>query len=105
MKHLLLTFGMEFKFSSISSLKIRWDHLFQLLLWGVYFATINVNWTGEWFAPYIYPENIPPHLAILFQLIFLANAYYFVPRYFNREKWYLYILYWIILFAALELVR
>ncbi|MEM9937043.1 MAG: LytTR family DNA-binding domain-containing protein, partial [Bacteroidota bacterium] len=30
---------------------------------------------------------------------------FFVPRYFNREKWYLYILHWIILFAALELVR
>lgn len=99
---------MEFKLPIFSSLKISkfsWEHLLQLLLWTVYFATINVDWTGEWFAPYIFPESIPPHLAILFPLIFLANAYFFVPRYFNREKWYLYILYWIILLSTVEIVR
>ncbi len=99
---------MEFKlpvFSSLTISKFRWEYLLQLSLWTVYFATINVNWTGEWFAPYIFPENIPPHLAILFPLIFLANAYFFVPRYFNRQKWYLYILYWIILLTAVEIVR
>jgi len=66
------------------------EFLFQVPLWLLYFATINVEWTGPWIRPAFLPQSVPPHIGLLFPMSFLANAFWLVPKYLNKKQWWRY---------------
>lgn len=64
--------------------------LLHLLLWVLYFATINVEWTGPWVKQDFLPQSVAPHIGVLFPIAFLTNAFWLVPKYLNKKHWWRY---------------
>ncbi|MEM6523837.1 MAG: LytTR family DNA-binding domain-containing protein [Bacteroidota bacterium] len=71
--------------------KGRLEVVFQLMVWTIYFLTINVDWIVDWTSESIFPTSVPPNLAITFPFVFLINAFWLVPKFFNLKSWYRYI--------------
>ena len=76
-----------------------------IIFWVMIFASVNVAWTEPWFDRSIRPNTPAPLLILIFPIFFYVNAFILLPKYFNREKWHLYILYSICLFILPELIR
>lgn len=99
-----MTLDIPFKSIKAPILKFNFETAFLLLLWGTYFSTINVNWTGSWISKGFLP-NVAPHTAVAIPVLFFMNAYWLIPRYLNRKKWIVYLLWVLILSAFFELGR
>ncbi|MDT0605940.1 LytR/AlgR family response regulator transcription factor [Croceitalea rosinachiae] len=67
--------------------------------------TINVNWTSSWVAEKFLPESVAPHIAIAFPLIFIGNAFWLLPKYFNKRGWPYYLVILIGSITLFELIR
>ncbi|MBX2829245.1 MAG: LytTR family transcriptional regulator [Flavobacteriaceae bacterium] len=60
---------------------------FHILVWGMYFASINVKWTGPWIAEGFLPDWVAPHFAIAIPTLFLLNVYWWIPTFLRKGKW------------------
>ncbi|MEO0572736.1 MAG: LytTR family DNA-binding domain-containing protein [Bacteroidota bacterium] len=74
----------RFRFSS------NLEFILHVLLWTLYFATINVEWTGPWVKQTFLPQSVAPHIGLLFPIAFIANAFWLVPMYLNKRHWWRY---------------
>lgn len=81
------------------------EPVFLTLLWGTYFLSINVNWTGAWIAKSFLPEYVAPHYAIAFPAIFFINTFWLIPKYLNKNKWHVHFLIAFGLFVTFEFLR
>ncbi len=81
------------------------EYTIHLLFWLFYFASVNVNWTADWFDASLRP-NTPAALNVLiFPLYFYANAYWLIPRFLNRKNWVRYVGYSFLVFVGPEILR
>jgi hypothetical protein len=79
-----------------------WLHL---ILWSLFFASINVKWTESWISDSFLPESVAPHLALAVPIIFLSNVFWLIPTFLNKRKWYLYIALTFTLLVGFEILR
>ncbi|MEL6135290.1 MAG: helix-turn-helix domain-containing protein, partial [Bacteroidota bacterium] len=73
--------------------------------WIVIGPTINVDWTADWFDPYIRPRTPAPLSVIIFAVYFYVNAFVLIPQYFDLRSWKQYLSLAFILFIAPEVLR
>lgn len=79
-----------------------WIHL---LFWILFFASINVEWRQSWISNEFLPLSVAPHIALTVPIIFFGNAFWLIPKFLNKEKWYLYLAISFSLFVGFEIVR
>lgn len=79
-----------------------WLHV---IVWILFFASINVNWSESWIAESFLPESVAPHIAIIIPIIFLLNVFWLIPNYFSKKKWLNYIWLSLSLLLIFEIVR
>ena len=79
--------------------------ILHLLLWLLYFSAINVDWSAPWFDPSLRPTTPPPLSALLFPVLCYANAFWLIPKYFNRKQWHYYLGFGFLVFILPELIR
>ncbi len=99
-----MTLDIPFNRIKLPIQKFNFEAVFLLLVWGTYFSTINVNWTGNWVARSFLPD-IAPHTAIAIPLLFFMNVYWLIPQFLNRKKWMVYLLLVLALSTFFELGR
>ena len=76
-----------------------------LLFWIFFFTSVNVDWTSNWLDPSIRPDTPSALLVLIFPIYFYANAFWLIPRFFNKKNWYKYLIYGFLIFAGPELIR
>ena len=76
-----------------------------ILFWMFIFASVNVNWTVNWFDPSIRSNRPAPLSVVIFPILFYANALWAIPKFLNREKWWMYILVFLLIFVVPEFIR
>lgn len=77
----------------------------QTVLWTLFFATINVQWTNSWIKVDFLPESVPPHFAIAIPILFLVNVYWLIPTLLTKKKWFFYVSISFTLLMGFEVVR
>ncbi len=78
---------------------------FHLLFWVFVFTSVNVAWTEQWFDRSLRPNTPAPLLVLIFPIYFYINAFFLIPKYFNKKKWPYYIAFSAIVFVLPELLR
>lgn len=68
-------------------------------------ASINVDWTADWFDQSVRYKNPAPLFVLIFPLYFYINAFVLIPKYFSIKKWKQYAMYSFMLFIIPELIR
>jgi AraC-like DNA-binding protein len=76
-----------------------------LLLWLLYFTSVNVDWTANWWDKSLRPHTPAPLTVLIFPVFCYANALWLVPRYFNLKNWYRYLLWGMVIYLMPELLR
>lgn len=87
---------------SFFSSRETWLHI---VVWTLFFATINVIWTKSWIQAEFLPESVAPHIALSIPVLFLANVYWLIPKFLNRKKWMYYITISFTLLMGFEVLR
>lgn len=87
------------------SLFLRKETWLHLVVWGLFLATINVEWTKSWIKAQFLPESVAPHIAFAIPILFLANVFWLIPSYLNKRKWMYYITISFTLFIGFEVIR
>nr|WP_321235571.1 LytTR family DNA-binding domain-containing protein [uncultured Psychroserpens sp.] len=93
------------KTTNIKSFFLNKEVWLQIIIWTLYFASINVNWTKSWISESFLPESVAPHIALIAPTIFLLNVYWFIPKYLNKKQWFTYVWLSLSLLAAFVIVR
>ena len=75
------------------------------VLWLLFFASINVNWTKSWIEESFLPEAVAPHVAIAVPALFLLNVFWLIPSYLSKKNWFKYIWLSLSLLIGFEIVR
>lgn len=86
-------------------IKKNLETIIHILFWLWYFASINVNWTSDWFDRSLRPNTPAALSVILFPVLFYVHAFWIIPKFLNREKWIWYILGFIAVFILPEIIR
>lgn len=81
------------------------EALGHLAVWTIYFLSINVNWSGEWFDSAKNADVIAPIPTIIFPLFFYFNAFYLIPKYLKKRLWFTYALFLALTVFGLEFLR
>lgn len=79
--------------------------IIHLLLWGILFATINVDWSSDWLDQRIRPHTPAPLAVLIFPVYVYVNAFVLIPQYLSRDKWKTYLLLAGVLFVGPEGIR
>ena len=90
---------------NFKSLIVNKELWFHIIIWTLFFLSINVEWTKTWVADSFLPEAVAPHIAIAVPLIFILNAFWLIPIYLNKKHWHHYISLSLSLFLGFELLR
>ncbi len=94
---------MEFK--KVRFTRIHLETLLHLLVFALYFLTLNVEWTSPWIAKNILPEAVPPHYGIGFPIVYFANTFWLIPKLLKRKRWFAYIFTTLFLAVGAETLR
>ncbi|WP_299246425.1 histidine kinase [uncultured Aquimarina sp.] len=78
---------------------------FHLLFWVFYFATINAVWTNNWFDRSLRPGTVSQFAILLFPIFFYFNAFWLIPKYLKKRKWFHYIIITVIIIILIECFR
>ncbi|WP_299438495.1 sensor histidine kinase [uncultured Aquimarina sp.] len=78
---------------------------FHLLFWVFYFATINAIWTDNWFDRSLRPGTVSQFAILLFPLFFYFNAFWLIPKYLKKRKWFHYIIITAVFIVLVECFR
>lgn len=84
-------------------LVVEW--LLHLIFWVFIFASINVDWTADWFDSDLRPNTPAPLSLIMFGVCFYLFTYLLLPKYFNIRRWKMFALQAIGLMLIPELLR
>lgn len=84
------------------STKEYWLHI---IIWTLFFLSINVNWTENWVSDSFLPHAVAPHIALAVPIIFILNVYWLIPKYLSKKKWFHYIWLSLSLLIGFELLR
>lgn len=57
------------------------------LIWWLFLAMVQVDWTAPWFEPDLRPNRPAPLSALFLPLVFLLHTYWLIPRYVRTRKW------------------
>ena len=79
-----------------------WAHI---VIWTLFFLTINVEWTQSWVKLDFLPYSVAPHVALSIPIIFFSNVFWLMPRYLNRKKWITYFTVSFTLLIGFEVLR
>lgn len=93
------------KDTTIKSVLLNIEVWIQVILWALFFATINVNWTSSWISESFLPESVAPHIALIIPIMFLLNVYWLIPKFLNKTAWVKYIWLSISLLISFEIIR
>ena len=75
------------------------------LFWILYFTSVNVNWSADWFDPSFRPGRPAPLSVLIFPILFYANTLWLIPKYFRKGLYLKYALSFCLVFLLPELVR
>lgn len=73
-------------------MRIQAEPILHLAFWIFYFASINANWGENWLDRSLRPETVSQYAILLFPFLFYANAFWLLPTYLKRGKWFKYVL-------------
>ncbi len=76
-----------------------------LVFWVFVGASLNVDWTADWFDSSNRPNSPAPLSVILFAGFFYLHTFVLLPNYFSVKTWKPYAAYAFALFVLPELVR
>ena len=76
-----------------------------LLVWLLFFTSINIDWSINWFNTENRIGPVAPLSAVVFFLFFYLNAFYLIPKYLKTRKWWTYGLALVLTCAAFEAIR
>ena len=76
-----------------------------LLVWLLFFTSINIDWSINWFDNKNRIGPVAPLSALAFFLFFYLNALYLIPKYLKKRKWWAYGIALIVVCAAFETLR
>jgi hypothetical protein len=79
-----------------------WIHL---ILWSLFFASINVEWTQSWISNEFLPLSVAPHIALAVPILFFSNVFWLIPQFLNKKKWHIYLAISFSLFVGFEIIR
>ncbi len=91
--------------SEIKMLLNKKETYFHIAFWCFYFATINANWTDNWFDRSLRPETVSQFAIILFPIFLYLNAFWLIPVYLKKRKWIQYTIITSILIIGIEISR
>lgn len=90
--------------SKYLSLPLIAEIILHIVLWLFYFSVIN-SVLDEWrIEEKILPKSIPFYLVTLVLMLFYFNTFWLAPRFFNKKKWYLYLLYFGLVLLGIETI-
>lgn len=84
---------------------IRIEATIHILFWIFIFTAVNVDWTADWFDDTIRPNSPPPLSVLIFPFAFYAHSFWAIPKFLNSKKWKTYMVCFLLIFIAPELVR
>ena len=90
------------KNSEFKSIITNKETIVHLLVWILFFSSINVHWTEGWFGP---SNRVPPFSVLMFVFFSYLNAALLIPKFLRSKKWVTYFLVTLPLFASFELIR
>lgn len=79
--------------------------LLHILFWLFYISAINVDWSQSWFDRTIRPRTPAPLSVLIFPIYFYANAFWLMPKFFNKANWIKYIIFSVLIFILPEIIR
>ena len=74
--------------TDLSPSRLEW--IVMGLVWWLFLAMVQVNWTDPWFEPDLRPNRPAPLSALFLPLVFLLHTYWLIPRYVRTRKWWRY---------------
>jgi len=74
-----------------------------ILVWLFYFTSINISWSADWFSHQ--SQSIAPVPAIVIPLFFYFNAFYLIPFFLKKRRWFKYIFMLGLSCLGIELLR
>jgi len=86
----------------LKTLLAKKEIYFHIVFWILYFATINVDWTENWFNRDLRTGSISQFSVILFPMFFYFNAFWLIPKFLKQRKWLKYIMFTSIIILILE---
>lgn len=92
-------------FTNLKLILLKTEFWIHLLIWTLFFASINVEWTQSWVSNNFLPLSVAPHIALAVPIIFLGNVFWLIPTFLNKKKWYFYIALSFSLFIGFEIIR
>ncbi|WP_282042774.1 LytTR family transcriptional regulator DNA-binding domain-containing protein [Winogradskyella flava] len=90
---------------TIKSILLNKEFWLHTVLWTLFFASINVNWTQSWISESFLPEAVAPHSAIAVPALFLLNVFWLIPNYLSKKRWLKYIWLSLSLLVGFEILR
>lgn len=60
-----------------------------LVVWLFYFTSINISWSDDWFSHQ--SQAIAPVPTIIIPLFFYFNAFYLIPFFLKKRRWFKYL--------------
>ncbi|WP_299887913.1 LytTR family DNA-binding domain-containing protein [uncultured Lacinutrix sp.] len=93
------------KISQVKLFLLNKEVWLHIILWALFFASINVNWTKSWIAESFLPESVAPHTALAVPAIFLINVFWLIPKFLNKTQWMRYLWLSTSLFFGFEIIR
>lgn len=93
------------RLSVVPWLKANLEWLIHLAAWALYFASIRTDWSASWVDVNRHAGRPSPFAALVFPLVFYANALVLIPRLLRQRRWLVYGLAVLLLLAALEALR
>jgi len=85
--------------------RLNLELFLHLVFWIFYFSSINVNWFSDWFDPSLRPKSPAPLVVLAFPFFFYVNAFWLIPKFFNKTDWLKYIGFACLVFLLPEVIR
>jgi two-component system, LytTR family, sensor kinase len=89
--------------TDVSPSRLEW--VLMALIWWLFLAMVQVDWTVPWFEPDLRPNRPAPLSALFLPLVFLLHTYWLIPHYVRTRQWGRYALSLIALCVLPELIR
>ncbi len=93
------------KVEQIKLILLKKEFWLHVILWILFFASINVNWTESWIEERFLPEAVAPHIALAVPTLFLLNVFWLIPNYLSKKKWFHYIWLSLSILVGFEILR